>query len=1309
MSNRCYLYSLNALPRESGMTAIGLSEAENEIPLIYKILVSRNPKTTKSIIFESEENIAITADYEGGVRALEAFAQKLGDEDCEEESSKIFKIIDFLKDEQNAQKYIHIECGEIFEMADDFEEYADEMDFLTVMNERFLEEISHIDSLIDHAVAAVKLGATSGLETLGEIPWTNELFCMPAPQEPPANRVHYGTEEGQIYLYSLSALPSEENVNVITLSSFYSAVPLIFKILVSQNPKLTETIINERFEKEGKIAITADYEKGLEELKRFFDKASLRLKEYSKNYEGELVEFMTKVNKLLSFLEDSHNKQKYIHLECADSLYKGHGEESLEERTRAFLSDFEYLPFFIDQEIKRIQNEPYIKMDALDLSYHWSNERHENLLKDTYRYTDCNDEEYEEDDDEDFYSDEDFEETDTCITGTIEDAYAHFTTVRIEPPSGSVEMLKTPINQEQSNCAMDFEYQKLSRLSLAGEDNVLDSVNFYNAIIYCNALSITCNLEPCYSVDGETNPKKWQLFSQNPAQKNPEIVFDKGANGWRLSTKEEWLFCAGKLPKSRDWLDDLIVYRKNSKYLYLQVADKNENKFGLYDMYGLVWEWVWSDEDENGKRLLLGGSWRSTKEELLSEKWAEPMLGDYDFGFRICRNAGTELPEDVCANVKDWDNFTETGKRLSKEELYWANNDKIFGTPSDEENKAYLNLLPKSIIKEPHIMEVGKRKAPCGVFYIVEDEPFAVEMLPKEVRNLAFCRILFFDKNKNIIDDVEFDRARFSLTWLCNFNHTVRFFEVIDKNTYIIFKKGLSLEEIHSLLTSAYNYRKIDDAGFDAMSKKTISDIAREKIKSIFHKDDDDTEQKPITQSRVLDVPKKEFSQSEEDEASKIDANDIIQEMELTELGKEKARCGVFHIVEDEPFAVEMCPKEARKLAFCRIVFLDKYKNIIGDVDFNRARFSLMKWEKGSVRYNENIKIGTCIIFKKGLSLEEMKFIIATAEPFRNIDDAGYDELSKKTIKDLVTEKVKSVLQNIQQLKTEKVPYSKKTSKMVLDEVKKRSKTSVLNLTAEKCESAEQESIVFTTFSKFGGYPYWKKGAEFPTDENGRKMILLAQLNFERMYLGNLPDFPTTGILQFFISPYDDESGFDYNNPLSQKNWRVVYHKKIGNALNVEKLKAMGVKTAEDFRDTDGVYLPFYDTFELDDSEDTDYINPCCEERFERLVRDVIKDLGLKEPEESTSVDEIFDKKVYEEYWNECNEGGHKVGGYPMFCQGDARDRSDELKDHDVLLLQIDTDEGIMWGDSGVANFFIKREDLRNLDFSNVFYTWDCC
>ena len=40
-------------------------------------------------------------------------------------------------------------------------------------------------------------------------------------------------------------------------------------------------------------------------------------------------------------------------------------------------------------------------------------------------------------------------------------------------------------------------------------------------------------------------------------------------------------------------------------------------------------------------------------------------------------------------------------------------------------------------------------------------------------------------------------------------------------------------------------------------------------------------------------------------------------------------------------------------------------------------------------------------------------------------------------------------------------------------------------------------------------------------------------------------------------------------------------------------------------------------------------------------------------------------------------------------------------------------DEGnsysILWGDCGVANFFIPRANLERLDFSQVLYNWDCC
>ena len=32
----------------------------------------------------------------------------------------------------------------------------------------------------------------------------------------------------------------------------------------------------------------------------------------------------------------------------------------------------------------------------------------------------------------------------------------------------------------------------------------------------------------------------------------------------------------------------------------------------------------------------------------------------------------------------------------------------------------------------------------------------------------------------------------------------------------------------------------------------------------------------------------------------------------------------------------------------------------------------------------------------------------------------------------------------------------------------------------------------------------------------------------------------------------------------------------------------------------------------------------------------------------------------------------------------------------------------ILWGDCGVANFFISRADLKARNFSNVYYNWDC-
>jgi uncharacterized protein YwqG len=69
---------------------------------------------------------------------------------------------------------------------------------------------------------------------------------------------------------------------------------------------------------------------------------------------------------------------------------------------------------------------------------------------------------------------------------------------------------------------------------------------------------------------------------------------------------------------------------------------------------------------------------------------------------------------------------------------------------------------------------------------------------------------------------------------------------------------------------------------------------------------------------------------------------------------------------------------------------------------------------------------------------------------------------------------------------------------------------------------------------------------------------------------------------------------------------------------------------------------------------------------------------------------------------------GHKIGGYAFFTQCDPRDYNKNKK-NDILLFQIDTDAEIMFGDSGVANFFINEDDLINKRFEKAYFNWDCC
>ena len=92
--------------------------------------------------------------------------------------------------------------------------------------------------------------------------------------------------------------------------------------------------------------------------------------------------------------------------------------------------------------------------------------------------------------------------------------------------------------------------------------------------------------------------------------------------------------------------------------------------------------------------------------------------------------------------------------------------------------------------------------------------------------------------------------------------------------------------------------------------------------------------------------------------------------------------------------------------------------------------------------------------------------------------------------------------------------------------------------------------------------------------------------------------------------------------------------------------------------------------------------------------------------------DEIFENVVDIHDGPDC---AHQLGGYPYFTQYDPRFeyRSSEATKYTELLFQIDsqfdTEWDLCWGDAGVRNFFISREDLEALDFSDLLYNFDCC
>ena len=280
-----------------------------------------------------------------------------------------------------------------------------------------------------------------------------------------------------------------------------------------------------------------------------------------------------------------------------------------------------------------------------------------------------------------------------------------------------------------------------------------------------------------------------------------------------------------------------------------------------------------------------------------------------------------------------------------------------------------------------------------------------------------------------------------------------------------------------------------------------------------------------------------------------------------------------------------------------------------------------------------------------------------------------------------------------------------KAAEVVYDELKTAHNKEVIYIKAEKADDLSLEE------SKFGGFPFVPLGGAIPTNAEGNQLALLAQINCAQLPENNM--YPSDGWLQIWCLE-DEMYGFWSDTIQPETNQKVLYIPAGTQGEPLERVVAMYQPyVSEDcpvwFINEQGAIWGMRLSFTHGQQGIT-----YSDGRF----RDLFLDRWNKRYPEQTVEnfydlpDEIFENVVDIHDGSDC---AHQLGGYPYFTQYDPRYERDstELTKYTEVLFQIDsqfdTEWDMCWGDAGVRNFFISREDLEALDFSDLLYNFDCC
>ncbi|MBO4320928.1 MAG: SUMF1/EgtB/PvdO family nonheme iron enzyme [Treponema sp.] len=177
----------------------------------------------------------------------------------------------------------------------------------------------------------------------------------------------------------------------------------------------------------------------------------------------------------------------------------------------------------------------------------------------------------------------------------------------------------------------------------------VENISWFDAIKFCNLLSMREGLEPVYVIAGTSNPDQW---GEVPEDDESQILglwmratAKPDANGFRLPTMAEWKEAAGS--GSASW------NANNSNARTHEIAKFKPNEKGLYDLSGNVCEWCWdssakflsdiSSEEALGTglyRIQQGGTYYLL--ESINTSSNSPYQRTSGYGFRLARTTSSQ-------------------------------------------------------------------------------------------------------------------------------------------------------------------------------------------------------------------------------------------------------------------------------------------------------------------------------------------------------------------------------------------------------------------------------------------------------------------------------------------------------------------------------------------------------------------------------------------------------------------------------------------------------------------------------------------